>query len=252
MRVALLSDIHSNLEALEAVVADAESKGVTHYVILGDIVGYGPNPEECVRLVRKINPRFVVMGNHDMAVAGVWIYMNRDAEAAVVWNRANMSVESIEWLKGLPFTANRGDCMFVHSSLVHPEKFNYFLFTLRPFHFAEQQVTGKRVCFLGHSHRPEMVEWNEEENAVVPAVPFFDSGAPANFSQDTMSVVNVGSVGQPRDEQWKATYVICDMNNWKPQTAQLVRVEYDVDKTTRKIFDSSLPEYCGVRLFKHR
>jgi len=252
MRVAILSDIHSNLEALEAVLVDAKKNGVTHYVILGDTVGYGPNPEECVNIVRNLNPRFAVMGNHDLCCTGVRMDMNHKAELAIEWTKNNISPGTKRWLEHLPFTAKRGDCVFVHSTLVRPRTFNYFMFTMRHTHICEQMALGKKVCFLGHSHGPEMVVWDEKQGLCMPAVPFFELGVEAPVDRSLYNVVNAGSVGQPRDFQWMSTYIICDMHNWSPRTVSLRRVPYDAEKTAQKVFDSELPNYHGERLLKFK
>jgi len=250
MRVALLSDIHGNLEALDAVIEDARKNSVTHFVILGDMVGYGPNPEECIRTVRSLDPRFVVMGNHDLCVTGVYIGMNSEAMESVRWTRENLSDEAKDWLVKLPMTARRGDCIFVHSTLVRPSTFMYFMFEMRNAHFIEQEKIGKRVCFLGHTHRPEISEWNSRDCVVTHSLPFFGDVPKSDINPDKYSVVNVGSVGQPRDEQWMSTYVIAEMHNWKPSSVELRRVEYDVDKTAKKVYDAGLPSYNAVRLMK--
>jgi predicted phosphodiesterase len=250
MRVALLSDIHSNLEALEAVIEDARKNSVTHFVILGDTVGYGPNPEECIKTVRNLNPRFVVMGNHDLSVAGVSMDMNREAMSSVEWTKGNISNDAKNWLTHLPFTARRGECIFVHSTLVRPQTFMYFLFDMKRFHFIEQEKIGKKACFLGHSHRPEIVYW---KNGCVASRPLSNCDIHAfNMDGEKYATVNVGSVGQPRDNQWMATYVISEMHNWKPLSVELRQVEYDVDKTVQKIYKTSLPRYNAERLIRYK
>lgn len=252
MKVAIITDIHANIEALEAVVEDARSNDVTHYVCLGDIVGYGPNPNECVKLVRSLNPSFSLMGNHDLCCTGVNMDMNSIARDAVEWTRRELDGECMEYLRHLPMTARRCKCIFVHSTLVRPETFNYFMFYGRDDHFMEQIKTGRKVCFLGHSHRAEMAVWNEEIQTAAQANPLFEFGRTAPVDLNRWTTINAGSVGQPRDHQWKATYVISEMHNWNPQSVTLRHVEYDVERTAMKIFDSTLPKYCGERLLQHK
>jgi len=252
MRVALISDIHGNLEALEAVIEDARNNSCTHFAVLGDIVGYGPNPNECVRAIMGLDPSVSIMGNHDLCCTGVGMDMNRIAFEAVEWTKMRLEEDVVEYLKGLPMTKSKSGCIFVHSILARPECFGYFMFEGRDFHFLEQIETGKKVCFLGHSHRAEMAIWSENLKSAVQASPLFNIGKMVDIDPEVFTTVNVGSVGQPRDEDWRASYVLCDMNNWRPVQVMLRKVEYDVEKTVGKIFDSDLPYYCGERLIKNK
>ncbi len=252
MKVAMLSDIHGNLEALKAVIKDAKSKGAKDYVILGDVVGYGPNPKECIKLVQKLNPSYMVMGNHDLCVSGVDMMMNPMAMAAIDWTKKNISSAHLNWLKNLPMTRRKNDCIFVHSCLHRPECFPYFMHEFMHYHMREQIKSGKMVCFIGHTHRPELVAWDEKNEEFIMPVPFFDAGVEAQIDINLYTVVNVGSVGQPRDRQWMATYTMVEMEDWKPISAQLQRVEYDVYKTVAKIYAEDIPKYCASRLIKYK
>jgi predicted phosphodiesterase len=252
MRVAIISDIHSNLEALEAVIADARKKSVSHFVVMGDIVGYGPNPNECVKKVMELDPSISILGNHDLFCTGVKMDMNPIAQQAVDWTIDHIDDNVVQYLRRLPMTAMKSECIFVHSTLFRPATFGYFMFNERDFHFLEQISTGKKMCFVGHTHRPEMAIWSHKEESAIQASPLFHIGKMVDVDPDVYTTVNVGSVGQPRDNQWKATYVICDMKNWSPKHVMLRRVEYDVEKTVKKIVDSSLPNYCGERLLHYK
>lgn len=252
MRVAILSDVHSNLEALEAVIDDARNEDVTDFVFMGDIVGYGPNPVECISLAKSLNPSFFLMGNHDLFCTGVLMDMNPLALEAVKWTTAQLDSNTIDWLRSLPMTVSKKGCVFVHSILFRPQTFGYLMFEGRPLHFMEQIRLDKKVSFVGHSHRPEMCVCKDIEDDIRHLDPvLFESGNYIEIEDSLYTAINVGSVGQPRDHQWKATYVICEMDDWVPKTMKLRRVEYDVWKTARKVFDSPISNYQGERLIKH-
>ena len=151
MRFAILSDLHANLEATEAVVADARERECTHFVCLGDVVGYNANPHECVEIVQKLECP-VVKGNHDEQAT--LTESSRDfnalAEAAINWTREHLTNEDKEWLRSLPFTQQVGDFTIVHATLDLPEQWGYVFNSLDAVaSFAYQQTT---VCFFGHTH----------------------------------------------------------------------------------------------------
>ena len=154
--VAILSDIHGNLQALQAVIEDIEKQGIQERVCLGDIVGYGANPAECLELLRGKDFRVILQGNHDAYVAAEEDPhgTSQEAKEAVRWTRQVLSEEQREWLRSLPLTWQAEDYEVVHASLHHPAQWGYVLEPgAAAVHFNHQQ---KDLCFIGHSHQPKM------------------------------------------------------------------------------------------------
>lgn len=235
MRYGVFGDIHSNLDALQAVWAGMEEAGVDGYLCLGDIVGYGAQAKECLDLVRELDP-VIVAGNHDWAVAGKLglEYFNVQAQAAVVWTRRHLADEDIDWLGNLPLTRQVGDVTLAHGTVHRPAAFEY-LQTPYDAHRSFQEL-HTRTAFVGHSHIP---------------VCFFD-GIPITYSLeqrlelgDRICIANPGSVGQPRDEDPRASYAIYETDT---RVLEIHRVEYDIAKTIGSILRAGLPVLLGERL----
>lgn len=236
MRFAIFGDIHGNLEALQACVEVMRAQNIDEYLCMGDIVGYGANPEECVRLVRELGA-LTIVGNHDHAVIGLLdvSYFNQYARQAALWTGEHLSDESRAWLQTRPFVEHLETFTIVHGSLQAPELFNY----VQTIKDAEQnfRMMDKALLFLGHSHQP---------------LAFFQTD-PMTYTLDPLitlepgvkSIVNVGSVGQPRDENPQAAFAVFDSAE---QTVQIHRVEYDIEKAAQKILDAGLPQALALRL----
>lgn len=241
MRYCILGDIHANLEALTTVVEFAQGQGCEKFVSVGDVVGYGANPRECIAIIRDLNAP-VVAGNHDYAVTGKLDveFFNSYAKAAVLWTRDQLPQEEMTYLKGLRLVQQVDDIItVVHGSLNFPDMFDYIQTSYDAYLSLEALKT--KVCFLGHSHVP---------------VSFFSGPAVSySLSQEIdlngyeKVLVNVGSVGQPRDENPKAAVAIYDTDE---QKVTLTRLEYDIDKASRKIIDAGLPEILAERLHHGR
>ena len=237
MRYAILSDIHSNLEALEAVLLDCRRQGIEAYVCLGDIVGYGANPAECVQLTRKFAKRCVA-GNHDYAVAGKIdvSYFTKDGQAAVFWTQQNVSFETIEFLSQLPVTDRGGDFVMAHGTLHDAGRFQYLTDVVDA---AESfACMEEKVCFVGHTHVPKIFVHAGQNVYELP-------GQETEVDQRYRYIVNIGSVGQPRDGIPLAAYGIFDTG------AGLIgvhRVRYDIAGAQRKIRAAGLPENLAKRL----
>lgn len=229
MKIAVISDIHGNREALNAVIAKIDSLAVDSIYCLGDIVGYGPNPNECVELIRsRAIP--AIVGNHDKAVTGELSIDNfsQIARAGVMWTQSVISESNKEFLKHLPYSIQEHTILFVHSSPDYPEEFRYLL----SFEDARESFDyfSTPLCFIGHTHRP---------------IIFCEDGKTKEISRDKKFIVNVGSVGQPRDGNWKACFVLMDTEQY---ALEYVRVEYDVEVTRRKITENGLPQKLADRL----
>jgi predicted phosphodiesterase len=243
MRIGVLGDIHSNLEALATVVEAMQSEQVEHWVQVGDIVGYGPDPQQCLDLVRELNCT-VCMGNHDAAVVGILAtdYFNAYARLAIEWTRGQLRPKDLSYLRQLPLVVEHRHYTVVHGTLDQPEYFGYVLTQVE----AKQSLAQQRtlVTFVGHSHvpaiyieRPEM-RAHELETLYGPELDCSTEGA-------SRILVNVGSVGQPRDEDPRAAYAIYDTDLHK---INVRRVRYDIAKTQRKIRAAGLPEMLADRL----
>ena len=236
MRFAILSDLHANLEATEAVLADAREHDCTHYVCLGDVVGYNANPHECLELVQKMGCP-VVKGNHDeqATLAESSRGFNALAEAAINWTREHLTNEDKEWLRALPLTQQVRDFTIVHASLDTPQQWGYVFNSLDAIaSFAYQQTT---VCFFGHTH-------------VAGAFVRDDHVTKVKVDQLTIEetkkyFINVGSVGQPRDGDWRAAYCIYHIEK---NVVEQRRVEYDLATAQKKIIQAGLPHPLADRL----
>lgn len=240
MRIALFGDIHANLEALEVVLADARVQGCTDFVCLGDVVGYNANPSECLEIVRAMNCP-VVKGNHDEDASGQHSLdaMNPTAASALMWTREQLSSEQREWLRKLRMVRQVSDFTIVHSTLDQPANWNYVTNRFDAMSNFSYQFT--QVCFHGHTHVPRVYVKDSavhEEPAESVAI---EAGA--------KYFINVGSVGQPRDGDWRASYAIYDLES---RVVVFRRLEYDIMKTQQKIIDAGLPEMLASRLAEGR
>lgn len=239
MKYGLISDIHGNLPALEAVLEVLKSKGVEKYACGGDIVGYGAEPSKCLEIVRDLNC-ITIAGNHDWAVVNL---INPDlfniyARSAVFWTLQNMSKSELEYLKNLPLRAFLDDFEISHGTVNEPENFDY----IQSLEDAQKSFDEmeKNLCFLGHSHVP---------------IAFFEMDGSVSYSLDTniivdkdiKTIVNVGSVGQPRDENPMASCAVFDS---ELNQIQILRVQYDIDKTAKAIIDAGLPKILAFRLYE--
>jgi predicted phosphodiesterase len=235
----IISDIHGNLEALLAVLKSVKSykKKIDKTICLGDIVGYGADPGECIRITREISD-VILAGNHDFAVCGQTSIENFNAYArsAVLWSRDTLNEEEIEFLKGLPLTHQERSADFVHSSLHRPESWRYLFGT--PDTYIDFQIMEKRVLFVGHTHVPVIFE-----NAGVDVKRL--NSSELSLNPDMKYIINPGSVGQARDGNPKASFAIFDSEK---QSVKTIRVEYDIKEAQRKILDAGLPEILANRL----
>lgn len=271
---AIISDIHSNLEALQAVLADIKARGVTDIVCLGDVIGYGPNPRECLDLVMD-SCRICLMGNHDHAVLYEPTNFNPAAERAAYWTRRELAGEPNrakrdrrwEFIGKLPVRNKELDLLYVHASPRRP--INEYLFPEDVFTnpqkiMANFERLDARLCFVGHTHQP----------GVFLDDPYFDpphelADSPCYEVEDERAIINVGSVGQPRDRDPRASYVVLTRRGAAAldtregivaaalectvEQIEFVRIAYDVEKTVAKILgEPALDDMLGQRLFDGR
>jgi diadenosine tetraphosphatase ApaH/serine/threonine PP2A family protein phosphatase len=241
MRYGIFSDIHSNLEAFEAVIEALSRESVDRYLCVGDIVGYGANPKECIQKVRELQP-LAVCGNHDWASVGLIdiTYFNSAAKEAVCWTGRHIDEADRSFLKKLPLVEREDDIVLVHGTLPEPENFEYLLDEYAA--YKTFQHLDRRFCFVGHSHVPVIFYQDG------PTIGYsFESKMQLSENRDY--IINVGSVGQPRDGNPDATFVIFDKDK---NTVEVKRVPYDVKKAQDKIIKAGLPEILAIRLEKGR
>jgi predicted phosphodiesterase len=239
MRYAVISDVHANIEALETVLRDIKKRGIDELLFLGDAVGYGPNPNECVELLKK-NCKTLLAGNHDWATVGLTDiqYFNEYAKAAILWTREVLTPESRKFIETLPVTKNikKENMLLVHSTPKDPEAWHYLL-TLWDAEINFHYFTH-RVCMIGHSHLPFVIER-------VPSGEMITYKYEARLGENERYIINAGSVGQPRDRDPRACYAIFD-----DDMLEFVRLEYAIEKTQRKMHDAGLPLMLIERLSK--
>lgn len=241
---AIISDIHGNLEALEAVLADIQNQGIKEIFCLGDIVGYGPNPRECIDLVMS-KCAVTILGNHDQAALFDPEGFNAGAERAIFWTRqmlesgdAASNERRWEFLGDLPRMRREGKFLFVHGSARNP--LNEYVFPEDVYNQRKmERIFGlvDRYCFQGHTHIPGV--FTEDYNFIPP------DGLGNRLELGEQKVlINVGSVGQPRDGDNRSSYVVLD-----DKTVQFRRVGYDFEKTISKIYPiPDLDNFLGDRL----
>ncbi len=240
MRIALFGDIHANLEALEAVLDDASQLGVTDYVCMGDVVGYNADPSACLERVREMNCP-TIMGNHDKDASATYSLetMNPVAAAALEWTREQLSDEQRNWLSKLRMVRQISDYTVVHSTLDQPGNWNYVSNRFDAMSNFSYQFTP--VCFHGHTHVPRVYMKTDKVTEVVAESIIVEDGA--------KYFINVGSVGQPRDGDWRSCYAIYDMAE---RRIVFRRVEYDIEKTQAKIIAAGLPPMLAERIQEGR
>lgn len=240
MRYAVFSDVHGNLEALEAVLADASRQGPDGYLSLGDLVGYGPDPNECVARIQALGAD-AVAGNHDRAAVGG---LDLDAfsplaRAAIEWTIQVLSAEARNYLAGLPLRLETPSFLAVHGSPRDPVE-EYILDL--PTALAVFAGAEFRLCLVGHSHIPGLFLMERGGRIGARALP---PGETIPLEPAARYIVNVGSVGQPRDGDPRAAYLVLDTSG---RTVTLRRLRYPVGVTQRKITAAGLPVLLAQRL----
>jgi len=242
MRIGILGDIHANTEALLAVVDAMRSDRVDLFVQVGDIVGYGPEPSRCIDIVRELGC-ITCLGNHDAAVLDRLdtAYFNNFARAAIHWTRPRLRPSDFEFLRGLQLVVPHPAFTVVHGTLHLPEQFGYVISPVEALDSLDHQQT--QLCFVGHSHVPSIYLRRNEAPQDLHLVPH--SEAEISYRGFDRVLVNVGSVGQPRDEDPRAAYGLVDTEQ---ATAVVKRVAYDIPGVQRKIREAGLPEVLANRL----
>jgi len=240
MKIALFGDIHANYEALETVLADAQDQGCDSYICLGDVVGYNADPIACLEKIQSMGCP-VVKSNHDEDTGGEHSLemMNPVAAEALQWTRDQLNPEQREWLARLRMVRQVNDFTIVHSTLDQPNAWNYVTNKFDAMSNFSYQFT--QVCFHGHTHVPRVFvrssrvqEVKADSVVIEPGMKYF---------------INAGSVGQPRDGDWRASYCIYDKEK---NEIVFRRLEYDIKTAQNKILAAGLPEVLATRLAEGR
>ena len=238
MRYGLISDIHGNLEALEAALGDLAKERIDEYLCIGDIVGYGANPRECIKIVRELELKALIAGNHEWGVLGFLDidYFNEYAREAILWTKNILNHHETDYLKSFKLSWSEGCMTLVHGSLEEPQEF-YYIFDPKD---ADKtlKLQKTQLCFVGHSHMPGI---------------FYSDGKVANrvnslktrIEADKRYVINIGSIGQPRDGDPRASFAVYDEDEG---IVEIKRVPYDIERAQAKILATGLPTTLALRL----
>ena len=248
MRYAILSDIHSNLEALTAVLDRLSGDRIDRYCCLGDLIGYGADPEACLARLRSLET-ISVCGNHEWACLGKLDpeWFSDSAKAAVLWTRDRLTFTDLDELRRLPLTLSDGPVTLVHGTLNHPDRFEYLMDLAHAIDTARTCRT--QFCLVGHTHVPLLFEYDTDSRSarrvcaapdeLAAGVRLAEAGAPMRY------VINPGSVGQPRDGDPRASCAVLDTD---ARMLSIRRVAYDIAAAQRKIRDAGLPAFLADRL----
>ena len=241
MRYGILSDIHGNLEALDAVLEALADEDIDQYLCLGDVVGYGASPNECLDRVTALTAE-VIAGNHDHAAIGRLdiTSFNHFAAEAALWTMRQLTPAGRRCLGELPYTRRIDDLYAVHASPAAPEDWNYLLSLPQVDEGFGALPGGVTICVLGHTHTPGIFELGPAQDRC-RQVPDQEH----ELALGCRYIVNVGSVGQPRDRDPRSAYCVYDDEK---RSVEIKRVPYDLESAQRKIRDAGLPEMLAERL----
>jgi len=241
MKYGILGDIHGNLSALDKVLGCLESDGAEVLISVGDVVGYGAAPKECIARLQEVGAH-VVLGNHDAAAIGRldMMYFNQYAKEAVLWTQKQLSRAERDWLGALPLTRHLEHCSVAHGTLHRPDLFDYIQTTEDA--DPSLDIMPLPVCFVGHSHVPVALLRLRDD----PTRTAYTPDAEIDLTDVARALVNVGSVGQPRDEDSRTAYAFFDS---ELNQVSIRRVEYDIDREAQRIRAAGLPRMLADRLY---
>jgi len=241
-RLAILSDIHANLQALEQVLADVDARGADEMFILGDVIGYGPQPQECCDLLRKRKNAVILQGNHEQGLINIYHLQgfNQPAKDALRKTREWITEETYEWLVSHPKSHVAHDCRFVHGT--PPDSVNEYIWK-----FEKDMATVFRrytegVCFVGHTH--DLMRFTFRDGKASGQLPLPEGDT--LLEPECRHLLNVGAVGQPRDGNNKAKYALYDTDS---RTLTMRFIPYDIEKTAKLIRACGLHRAFGDRLW---
>lgn len=243
MKLAILSDIHSNLEALQACLKHAQQQGAEQFAFVGDLVGYGADPVACIDIIAGLAQQgaIVVKGNHDeAALSGLCETMELNAREAIFWTRKQLGPNERTFIRALPLLKQHEDMLFVHACAVAPEKWIYITGPTQAGHC--MRASKMRFTFSGHVHQPTLYYQSQKTK---PQVFYPIPGVAIPLLANRKWLAIVGSVGQPRDANPASSYAMFDRTL---ESLTYFRVPYDHARTARKILDAELPAILAQRL----
>lgn len=241
MKYGILGDIHGNLSALDVALTAFKSEKVDRVLSVGDVVGYGAAPRECIARLRALDA-VVVKGNHDAACTGeIDIrYFNNYARDAVRWTQSVLAGDDLEWLASLPLVAHLEHCSVAHGTYHKPELFDYIQSTTDADPSLDEMILP--VCFVGHTHVPVTLMRLRDD----PLRTAYTTDPVIDLAEAGKALVNVGSVGQPRDEDPRTAFAIYDTQR---DRVEIRRAPYDIDREATRIRSAGLPTVLADRLF---
>ncbi len=242
MRISVFSDVHSNIEALKAFIDHTSTKKIDRYVCLGDVVGYGANPNKCIALLKSLPRTDFVLGNHDNAVMGSPFQMNKNAKKVILWTQKRLSPESLVFLKKMKVILQWKNIFFCHSNPYRPLEWSY----ITNKSFMSQAFTRSRgkMFFVGHTHTAAAIT-RKNFFCLYVKMPKNKTVVPAALLK--RQIFNCGSIGQPRDGDPRASYLIYDTDE---NVIEFHRTPYDNEGAAKKILAAGLPESLAYRLLK--
>ena len=237
MRYGIIADIHGNLEAFESALEALSREKVDKYLCLGDIVGYGADPRECIKITKALGA-LTVRGNHDAACSGLMDsgYFNDAARKAIIWTKQNLKKDDLDFLKSAGLTCMNGHLTLVHGTLQEPAEFHYMIDSVAA--GGTLNLLKTDICFVGHTHVPGIFSMKKGK------LRYFCKEK-KKMSIGERLIVNAGSVGQPRDGDPRLCYCVYDAD---AGTVELKRLSYDVEKARKKILKAGLPSFLAYRL----
>lgn len=242
MKLGIIADIHSNLPALNEVLKNLAAEQVEGYLVLGDLVGYGPYPNECIEILQKLPNAVIIVGNHDWAAIELEdiSLFNEDARQAILWTRTVLNPGVVAYLGSLEYIISKAQYMLVHGSPRDP--LDEYLVNIERF---EKNIPALKadICFIGHSHLPLYFS-KQKESGALEMRPIKEQDI-LTLGPGTIHIINPGSVGQPRDHDARASYGIFDT---QAMTFVQKRIAYDVAAVQAKMTEQSLPKSLIDRL----
>jgi len=240
MKYGLFSDVHANLEAFQSVIDALRKEKVDRYVFLGDIVGYGADPKKCIELLKSLIKEHhcqCVAGNHDYAVCDLTSAenYNQSAREAIEWTKAQLDKGDMEFLAQLPLVERIDNFTIVHANLISPKDWAY-IFDIDDAS-PNFKLCADPVCFIGHSHKSIIFKAKDSMDWLVTDK--------VNIEDDTKYIINIGSVGQPRDGNPKSSFAVYDTENAR---VEIHRIGYDISAAQEKIINAGLPKILASRL----
>ncbi len=242
MRYTVISDIHGNLEAFQAVLGALSLERIDNYLFVGDVIGYGADPKECIKLLKSLNPIVAIAGNHEWGVLEKMgmSYFNELAQEAILWTRKRLNDDEKEYLGSFPLVYEDERITLVHGTLNMPEEF-YYIFDIEDAYVTLSQMRNN-ICFVGHTHVPGIFASNHTKVEYIERMD-------ARIDRERKYLINAGSIGQPRDGDPRASFAVYDDEEL---TVEIKRVEYDVKKAQDKVLKSGLPSKFAYRLSEGR